>query len=349
MPPAHGLALEGLGQVEAALAREIDRLPAPLARPCARVAGAGGKRLRPALVLAAAAAVGVPASPHVVDAGVAVELLHLATLVHDDLLEGASTRRGAPTINAGEGPAMALLAGDVLIGAATRLATSLSAEAGLLVQQTLVELCAGQALEEEARFRLDLTDQGALDIAEGKTGSLLGAACRLGALLAPAGDGDQAAVLAGFGRAFGTCLQLLDDLLDLLSSQALFGKPVGVDFAAGTVTLPAVHALAVEPELRHLLRPGLSDVERQRALVLLRCCGGIPAALRCAVEHADRAQVLLEGAGAAADPGVLARLAAMPQHYLTRQLDLVLPEHRHLLGDLTPGTAPGLGVLASSR
>jgi geranylgeranyl pyrophosphate synthase len=323
---------EDVGRVEAELHRELALLPGTLAAPCRRIMTAGGKRLRPKLVLVAALAAGAPSRLpiHVVQAAAAVELLHIATLIHDDLIDQATTRRGVSTVNAQEGRAAAVIAGDLLLGAAGRLGARISAEAAVLLQQALVDLAAGQALEERQRYSSDVTVQTTLAVAEAKTGTLVGVACQLGALSAGANEEVQSTLLA-FGRKFGTMLQLLDDLLDLLSSEAHCGKPVGVDFAAGTVTLPALHSLPTSPELRGLLRRGLNPSERQRALELLRSEGGIQMALCCAVDYANRAEALLSTVDLAGDPDALRALAEWPSRYLAAQLQLILPQYRQLL------------------
>lgn len=329
------------GRVEAGLLAQLDRLPGPLAEPCRRIAAAGGKRLRARLALAAAAAVGGGAPPvRLVDAAVAVELLHLATLVHDDLLDEASTRRGVPTVNAREGAGTAVLVGDVLIGAAGRLAAGLGAEAGLLLQETLVELCVGQSLEAAVRYEAATPVETVLAVAEKKTGALLAAACQLGALAAAEQPAVQAvAALGGYGRAFGVCLQVLDDVLDVVSSEVRYGKPTGVDFAAGTVTLPAVRPLAESPELRALLRPGLRAEDRRRALDLLRTGGGVADAVDHALSCARQAGETLGAARLEGDARTRERLAALPLEHLDGQLALVLPEWRHLLASPTACSA----------
>ena len=323
---------EDVGRVESELHRELAQLPGPLAAACRRIATAGGKRLRPKLVLLTALAAGAPAKLpiQVVKAAAAVELLHIATLIHDDLIDEAVARRGVPTVNAREGRAAAVIAGDLLLGASGRLCGRISSAAAILLQQALVDLAAGQALEERQRYSSDVTAQTALAVAEAKTGTLLGAACQLGALLVGA-DKELQSKLVDFGRKFGTMLQLLDDLLDLLSSEPRCGKPVGVDFAAGTVTLPAAYALSASPELRGLLRPGLKPSERKRALALLRSESGIQSALRCAVDCAYSAESLLSGMALAGAPATVRALAEWPSRYLRQQLQLILPEYNHLL------------------
>ncbi|MEV4704407.1 polyprenyl synthetase family protein [Actinoplanes sp. NPDC049316] len=313
----HAVAATGnrMAAVERTLAGAFDDLPGPLAGPCRRLALAGGKRLRASLVLTVAggAAAAVPAAA-------AVELLHLATLVHDDLLDDAPERRGVPTVHAAEGPATAILAGDVLIGLAGRYAARAGSEASELMGDALVDLCAGQALEAAHRHDPGVTVTTALRIAELKTGTLIATACELGAV---AGGGSRDGLRA-YGLAFGLVLQLLDDLLDLLTDDETYGKPTAADFAAGTVTLPAVHALAAEPRLRELLRPGLTPDERDAATDLLRRGPGIAATLRTIdglVEQSARFRP---------------ELADLPRAYAERQLRLISPRHRGLL----PGRNP---------
>jgi heptaprenyl diphosphate synthase len=300
------------GEVDAVLAGALDGVPSALRDPCRRVALAGGKRLRAGLVLAAA-----DGADRAVAAAAAVELLHLATLVHDDLLDDAPMRRGVPTINAKEGTGTALLAGDLLIALAGRLAAGVGGWAGALLDEALIDLCAGQAQEADHRYRADVAPDAVLRTAALKTGTLLATACELGARLSGRRDPEA---LRRYGLAFGTCLQLLDDLLDVLSDDETYGKPTGADFPAGVVTLPAVHGMAADPDLRALLRPGLSADERHRAGELLRTGPGVPATV---------AEIRRTTAAAAA---AAPEFAALPRQYVDRQLALVLPRHRHLLG-----------------
>jgi geranylgeranyl pyrophosphate synthase len=313
--PATGTVRPAGSAVDAVLVAALGDVPAALRDPCRRIALAGGKRLRAGLVLAVA-----DGADRAVPAAAAVELLHLATLVHDDLLDDAPVRRGVPTINAKEGTATALLAGDVLIGLAGRLAAGVGGGCGALLGEALIDLCAGQAREADHRFRADVTAGAVLDTAALKTGTLLATACELGARLSGRHDPDA---LRRYGLAFGTCLQLLDDLLDVLSDDETYGKPTGADFPAGVVTLPAVHGMAADPELRALLRPGLTAEERRRAGDLLRAGPGVPATVAEITRTTERA------AGAA---GGAPELAVLPRRYADRQLALVLPRHRHLLG-----------------
>lgn len=316
--------------VDAGLHRAVDGLSVGLREPCRRVLLSGGKRSRAGLVIAAASAIGRDVDGADIErAAVAIELLHGATLVHDDLIDGARTRRGVSTVNAAEGTAVAVLVGDALIGAATALATRVSREAGLILSETLQALCTGQALEEYFRYDPTVREADVLSVAEGKTAALVQAACQLGAEVGGASSTCSAA-LGRYGHEFGMALQLVDDVLDLTSSVELSGKPVGVDFASGTVTLPALTALREQPSLHGLCRPGLSANQQERALGLLRSGSGVSRTVRLALTYAVGAETALVGI----DNGDLESdsLAARPARYVREQLaGLVCPQYRYLL------------------
>jgi len=313
-------AVGGMSTVQAAqlttiLDAALNRFAGPLAEPSKRIVHAGGQRLRPALTLACAALGSPPGDVMVLAA--AVELLHCATLVHDDVIDDAAARRGVATVNAVEGSSTAILTGDVLIAAACGLATSISGEAGAVVAATLAQLCAGQALEETFRFNQRTTTEDAVRSVRGKTGSLLQAACLLGAQAAQL-QADLGEALGEYGMAFGVCLQLIDDVLDVVSSRALLGKAVGVDFAAGTMTVPVVTCLAVHPDFGELLHPGLEEPGRARALALLRTEDVVGPTVALAREHAERAATALRAA-APGHPSITA-LADLPGYYVEAQL-----------------------------
>ncbi len=220
-------------------------------------------------------------------------------------------------MNAAEGECRAILSGDLLIAAACLLAARAGPDAGMLVAQTLASLCRGEALEEDVRFDASVSVETLLDIVALKTGSLIQAACVLGAQTARL-DRETSAAIARFGMEFGMSLQLLDDVVDVVSTPVLAGKPVGVDFLAGTVTLPSALAMEHSPELRSLLRPGLDDVSRRRALALLRSPPAVRAAVAVAGEHIDAAGDALLGVNG----GNLGftELAAWPRRFFEAQL-----------------------------
>ena len=317
--PAWRLSAATETRLDTVLHAAIAELAGSLATPVTRVVGAGGKRLRPALTLAVAGLGQLPQqAAGVLDRAAAVELLHCATLIHDDLLDGAAVRRGAATVNAAEGMGSAVLSGDLLIAAAGVLAGRVSQHAGMVIAQTLASLCRGEALEADARFDVTVTSERLLDVLRLKTGSLTQAACVLGADAAGL-PGDVVDGVAEYGMEFGISLQLIDDVIDVVSTPALAGKPVGVDFLAGTVTMPAIFAMQHTPELRSLLRPVLDDISRRRALSLLRSPATVHASVLCAVEHAVTAGEALRAVGHG-QPAI-EQLAQWPVQYLRSQLD----------------------------
>lgn len=320
--PQWGLTPTERSALDPVLDSALHGTPAPLATSVRRVL-VGGKRLRASLTIAAAGQRGrSPLPPAVLSAAAAVELMHCATLVHDDVIDDAPSRHGQPTINARDGVSQAILGGDLLIAVSLRLASAAGAEAAALMAETLGRLCVGQSLEGTLRFRAAAGEADVLAVARAKTGSLLGAAARLGAMVAGF-DAITVEALDTFGTAFGTSLQLIDDVLDLASTDALLGKPVLADFPAGTVSLPAVVALSGSAELRGLLRAGLTPAEQDRAAHLLRESGGVEYSVRQAAREADAAEsALLEVAErqAGRNAEALTALARWPRLYLDTQI-----------------------------
>ncbi len=308
----------------------VTELAGPLEDALLRVIEAGGKKLRPALTLAVAAAGGrTIEDPGVLAAAAAVELLHCATLVHDDLIDGAAARRGVATLSAREGCGAAVVGGDLLIAAASMLAGGVSQEAGLLMAQTLAGLCRGEALQDRLRYDVSASVDQLMEVTRLKTGSLFRAACLLGAQTSDAGPGFSAAA-ASFGMDLGICVQLVDDLLDVVSSPSLAGKPVGADFPSGTLTLPIALAIRDCPELTGLLRPGLDAGGRDRAMSLLQD------AAEALKETVTTARAYAVSAGEhllrpSASHGTAELLAGWPLAYLNGQLHTKVSERHEWL------------------
>jgi geranylgeranyl pyrophosphate synthase len=242
-----------LAAVDDRIAVILERDGALLGPAAARVATNGGKRLRPLLTIVGAG-LGDTFDDRVVAAAAAVELVQVGSLVHDDILDRAATRRGRPTINAVEGVDHAVLAGDYILARAAELAASVSGEAAELLAVTLGELCEGQVLEMRDAFDAERSVDAHLGSIRGKTAALFECSCRLGAHCAGLSDANTRA-LARFGHAFGMGFQVLDDLLDLIGDADRLGKPTGNDIASGVYTLPVLAALTGPrgDELRRLL------------------------------------------------------------------------------------------------
>lgn len=247
---------------------------------------AGGKRLRPALVLSAAMAVGgrEAVTDRVVDAATAVELLHLASLYHDDVLDSASTRRGRPSVNTLWGNHAAVLGGDVLLSHAYRVAADLGSAELHRLSHTLAALCAGQIAESSAQF------DAARDVAHynaairGKTATLLATSCWLGASTADAPTNASDA-LACFGMELGIAFQVVDDVLDLYGHSHAIGKPAGSDLREGVFTLPVLMTLERDPALVNLLVEGIDSDGVEEVARRVRAVGADRRAIGLALDH----------------------------------------------------------------
>jgi octaprenyl-diphosphate synthase len=232
-----------------------------------------GKMLRPLLVLLGGKACGNLAEAHVVLATV-VEMVHMATLVHDDVLDEAELRRKGATINHLRGNEAAVLLGDYLISHSFHLCSSLDSQfASRVIGRTTNQVCEGELLQIHNRNNFDLTEEIYLQIVTHKTAVLCAACCLLGAKYAGASDAivEQ---LRQYGLALGTAFQIQDDILDIVGDQTTVGKTLGIDVQKGKMTLPMIHFQRTAPrEHRKLLRSLLESrdadkVERIRNLIL---------------------------------------------------------------------------------
>ena len=206
-----------------------------------------GKRIRPALVLLSGGAVGEVDVDHV-KLGSIVELVHLATLIHDDIMDGADVRREMPTANAKWGSSLSVLLGDCLFARALELAASFEDTAiSRLVSAAATAVCEGEILQTQRRFDLNLTRADYFRMIEMKTGALFAVACELGARL----SGASAEVQEGmreFGMKVGTAYQIYDDCLDLVGQEEIAGKTLGTDLTKGKLTLPVLNLISSATE-----------------------------------------------------------------------------------------------------
>jgi heptaprenyl diphosphate synthase len=258
---------------------------------------AGGKRIRPGFAVAAAAT-GLrsdsPAADDVIRGGAAVELVHLGSLYHDDVIDSATTRHFVPSVNSLWGNHKAILAGDFLLARASEIAASLGTEVAGLLGATISRLVDGQIRELQALFDPSRTEESALASIEGKTAALLATAARTGAIVGGL-ERDRIDLLTEFGRRYGLAFQIVDDVLDLVSSAADLGKPAGHDIEEGVYTLPVIRALqtSVGDELRSLLVAGIQPEPLQRAVDLVRGSGAVGDAIAEARAHTDAATAIL--------------------------------------------------------
>jgi octaprenyl-diphosphate synthase len=232
-----------------------------------------GKMLRPTLVLLAGKACGKLSDAHTVIATV-VEMVHMATLVHDDVLDEAELRRKGATINHLRGNEAAVLLGDYLISHSYHLCASLKSQmASRVIARTTNQVCEGELLQIDNRNNLDLDEETYLKIITRKTAVLCGTCCLLGASLADAPE-DWVNGLETYGMCLGMAFQIQDDILDLIGDVGQVGKTLGIDAEKGKLTLPIIHFLkSAPPEHRVLLRSLLSGpvpdrVEKIRNLIL---------------------------------------------------------------------------------
>ncbi|MBI4604442.1 MAG: polyprenyl synthetase family protein [Planctomycetes bacterium] len=226
---------------------------------------AGGKRIRPSLVFLAGH-LGNPAEEALTEGAAAIELTHLASLYHDDVIDGARLRRGVPAAHEKWGVKTAILTGDFLFARATGLVAALGREASDLIARTVSQLCEGQIREVTSWGDATISEAAYFEIVRRKTASLFGASCRMGGLLSGASRQDQEH-LEAYGLALGVAFQLSDDLLDIQGNGTWLGKNSGVDLAGGWYTLPVIHALAHgkwKGELSALLASGPPQGESLR-------------------------------------------------------------------------------------
>lgn len=259
---------------------------------------AGGKRLRPMLGALAAATGGgddTTVGDDVIDGGVAVELVQVGSLYHDDVIDEAETRRGVPSVNVRWNNLTAILAGDYLLAKASEIAASLGTEVAGLLARTIGQLCEGEILELRYAYSTDRPEDAYLAAIDGKTASLYATACRIGGIVAGL-PRTQIEALTTYGQSFGMTFQLVDDVLDLVATEEELGKPAGHDLTEGIYNLPVLRALGsdVGDELRALLGSPIEGAERDRARELVRASGGIEETIAEARRYGDAARAALD-------------------------------------------------------
>jgi heptaprenyl diphosphate synthase len=296
--------LHGLAAVESHLEDAVKSSDDFVSEASHHLVKAGGKRFRPLLVLLAAE-FGDRSAPGVVPAAVVVELTHLATLYHDDVMDEAPRRRGADSANARWGNSVAILTGDFLFARASDILADLGPEAVRLQARTFERLCVGQIRETVGPADSDSAVAHHLSVLSDKTGSLIATSARFGAMLSGADDA-TADALTRFGERIGVAFQLADDLVDITSESSASGKTPGTDLREGVPTLTALLAMAQSSDQRLmqlLTKPLVDDREHSEALRLLRDHPALEQARAEAVRWADEAAGCLEGlpAGPAAD------------------------------------------------
>jgi octaprenyl-diphosphate synthase len=228
-----------LEQVETRIAQQTSAFDPAIEGYVVYAVGSRGKRLRPLLSLLAGGATGEIDSRHL-DLAVIVELIHIATLVHDDIMDEAEQRRAQPTANARWGNSLSVLLGDCLFAHALTLSTNFeNSDISRAIARTAATVCSGEMIQTQRRFDLNLTVEDYLRIVQMKTGSLFSAAAELAAVISEA-EPKVIATFKDFGFQIGTAYQIYDDCVDLAGSERMTGKTLGTDLRKGKFTLPVL-------------------------------------------------------------------------------------------------------------
>lgn len=289
---------EDLARVEQELRKSVTTDDAFLTEVASHLILAGGKRIRPGFTIAAAfgaEAESRAADHEVIMGAVSVELVHLGSLYHDDVMDDAPTRRTVDSVNFRWGNLKAILAGDFLLAKASEIAASLGTEVAGLLASTIARLCEGQVRELQDAYNVERTEANYTRSIAGKTAALLATACRIGGIVAglprPLID-----TLTSFGHSYGMAFQVVDDILDLVSTDEELGKPSGNDLVEGIYTLPVLYTLtsSTGTELRGILGEKLDADQREAARSIVLAGDGVARALDVARAYSDEAVRSLE-------------------------------------------------------
>ncbi|MGI8798698.1 MAG: polyprenyl synthetase family protein [Pseudonocardia sp.] len=284
----------GLGRVEELMHREVHSDDRFVSETSLHLIDAGGKRFRPLFTLLAGQFGPDPDAPEVVTAAVVVELIHLATLYHDDVMDSATMRRGAESANARWDNTVAILTGDYLFAHASRLVADLGPDAVRIIANTFAELVTGQMRETRALRPDEDPVEHYLTVVAEKTGSLIATAGRYGAMFSGCSP-EQVAALRSFGETIGMAFQVSDDVIDIDSPEERSGKVPGTDLREGVRTLPMLYALAEDGpstgRLGELLAGPLTDNALvAEALGLLRAGSGLARARQALQGYSEHAR-----------------------------------------------------------
>lgn len=318
-------------RIERRLLGAVEASDPSLSEMTSHLVMAGGKRLRPILCALTSVATGEWSSSAPLDrvseaavtGGVAVEMVHVGSLHHDDVIDESSTRHNVDSVNARWGNFRAIISGDFLLARASELAAGLGTEVARLLARTIALLCEGEVRELHWAYQVDRSEADYLAAIDGKTAALYAAACRIGAMV-NAAPREQVEALDEYGRLYGMAFQVVDDVLDVVATDAELGKPAGHDMAEGVYTLPVLRALQGPKgdQLRKVLGGELDDEARVQALELVRSSDGVAQAMALARDYADQAVAAL----ADVPPGPAREaLAASVRHLATSSVSNLPP------------------------
>ena len=293
-----------LDAVEERLREVVARDGGEVAAAGAETLSSGGKRLRPMLVYLCAPPSGRE-RPGLVSAGCAVELVHMATLVHDDQIDAAPLRRGRPTVWRTRGPRVSTASGDHLFARAfSELVTTGDMRAVTALSEACLALARGEILQREQAGDAETTSEQYLERCRLKTGRLFAAAATLGARLGGLAAGETER-MAQFGIALGLAFQIADDVLDCDGDPDTTGKALGTDLLDGTVTLPILLAAQRDPEVRDVVRRGAEPADVLPTLAQIARSGAVADARAEAERHAAAAIAVLDGLDGRVDAAAL--------------------------------------------
>ncbi len=271
---------DDLAQLEVALQEAVSAPEKIITEIGAHLVASGGKRLRPAIYFLAARCGDNFDLKKAMPLGVALEMMHMASLVHDDVIDSADTRRGSVTANAKWGNQISILAGDYLFAKAFALVAenSYSKRVDVQLAHLICDLSAGELIQNKEIYKASCDVEEYFQRIAKKTANFIAIACQLGGDVAGVPE-SYIQALYDFGYNVGMAFQLTDDLLDLTSDTATLGKPAGNDIRQGIVTLPAIRALEISPDREELhaivTNPNMTDEMVARALEIVRASGGI--------------------------------------------------------------------------
>ncbi len=271
---------DDLAQLEVALQEAVSAPEKIITEIGAHLVASGGKRLRPAIYFLAARCGDNFDLKKTMPLGVALEMMHMASLVHDDVIDSADTRRGSVTANAKWGNQISILAGDYLFAKAFALVAenSYSKRVDVQLAHLICDLSAGELIQNKEIYKASCDVEEYFQRIAKKTANFIAIACQLGGDVAGLPE-SYVQALYDFGYNVGMAFQLTDDLLDLTSDTATLGKPAGNDIRQGIVTLPAIRALEISPDREELhaivTNPNMTDEMVARALEIVRASGGI--------------------------------------------------------------------------
>ncbi|HXM96854.1 MAG TPA: polyprenyl synthetase family protein [Candidatus Dormibacteraeota bacterium] len=316
------LVRDDLVMVEEELARQSSAAFEPVSEITSFLLGGGGKRVRPALLLLCNAHAAGRRSKGAIRLAAVVELLHSATLIHDDVIDSADTRRGRPSANSRWGNHRSVLAGDWLYMQSFQMALE---ERNFRILDVLIDLTQkmveGELIQLAKIGRIDVNEEDALRLATYKTACLFSGCARLGAVLGGL-EGEEEEALADYGRYAGLAFQLVDDLLDFTASSKQLGKPVLSDLKEGKVTLPLIFAMENgHREARELVKRVLEEkefnsVRPETIVALVHDSGALERTRNLAHEYAQKAKACIEGRG---DSEYTRALMTLPDFILDRE------------------------------